>query len=65
METSKGPASTMWGNGSCRPKNSQPRMNGVRKVQVIRQSCFAMKARESAKHLSGNENGFREKKKER
>ena len=31
-------------------------MPGVGKVKVIRQSCFAMEVRESAKHLSGNEN---------
>jgi len=43
-------------NGSCRLKNSEPGMNGVRKAKVVRLCCFAMEARGSAKHLSGNEN---------
>jgi len=46
----------MWENGFFKLKNSQPGMTGVRKVKLTGQSCFAMEARESAKHLSGNEN---------
>ena len=34
-------------------------MTGVVKVKGIRQSCFAMEARGSVKHLSGNKNYFR------
>ena len=50
--------STMWGNGFCKLKNSEAGMKGVGKVKVkvITQSCFAMEIRESAKHLSDNEN---------
>jgi len=38
-------------------------MPGAGKVKVIRQSCFATEARESAKHLSGNENYSRRREK--
>ena len=46
----------MWGNGSCKLKNSEPGMTAVMKVKEIPQSCFAMELQESARHLSGNEN---------
>jgi len=46
----------MWGNGSCKLKNSEAGMTAVVKVRVIRKSCFAMEVRGSARLLSGNEN---------
>ena len=44
----------MWENGSCKPKNSKAGMTATVKVKAIRQSCFVMGLRESARHLSGN-----------
>ena len=49
----------MWGNGSCKLKNSKAGVTAVVKVKVITQSCFAMEPQEPARHLSGNENYFR------
>ena len=49
----------MWGNGSCKLKNSELGMTAVVKVKEITQSCFAMETQESARHLSGNKNYFR------
>ena len=44
----------MWENGSYKLMNSEVGMTGV-KVKVIRQSCFSMEVRGSAKHFLGNE----------
>ena len=44
----------MWGNGYCKLRNLEAGTTGVVKVKVIRQSCFAMEIRESARHSSGN-----------
>ena len=44
----------MWENGSCKLKNSKAGMTAVVKVKAIRQSCFVMGLRESARHLLGN-----------
>ena len=48
--------STMSGNGSCKPRNSEdgaPEMGKVR-AEVIARFYFAMEIRGSVKHLSGN-----------
>ena len=44
----------MWENGSYKLKNSKAGMAAVVKVKAIRQSCFVMEVRGSARHLSGN-----------
>jgi len=49
----------MWGNGSCKLKNSEPGVTAVVRVKTIMQSYFAMELQGPAKHLSGNENYFR------
>ena len=46
----------MWGNGFCKLRNSKTGLTGEVEVKVIRQYCFAMEVRGSAKHLLGNEN---------
>ena len=46
----------MWENGSCKLKNSKAGMTAVAEMEAIRQSCFAMEVRGSARHLSGNGN---------
>jgi len=46
----------MWGNGFCRPRNSEAGITGVVKVKVIRQFCSVMEVRGPGRHLSGNEN---------
>jgi len=46
----------MWGNGSCKLKNSKAGVTAMVRMKEITQSCFAMELQESAKHLSGNEN---------
>ena len=51
----------MWGNGSWKLKNSEPGATAVVKVKEIIQSYFAMEPQGLAKHLSGNENYFRER----
>ena len=51
----------MWGNGSWKLKNLEPGATAVVKVKEIMQSCFAMELQGPAKHLSGNENYFRER----
>jgi len=47
---------TMWGNGFCKLKHSEPGTNGVEKVKIRMQSCFAMGIRESERHSSGINN---------
>ena len=49
----------MWGNGSCKLKNSKAGVTAMAKMKEITQSCFAMEPQESAKHSSGNKNYFR------
>ena len=44
----------MWENGSYKLKNSKAGMTAAVKVKAIRQSCFVMGLRESARHLLGN-----------
>ena len=51
----------MWGNGSCKLKNSEPGVTPAvkEKANAMTQSYFAMELQGPAKHLSGNENYFR------
>ena len=53
IRTSESAASAMWGDGSCKLRNSEVGMTVVVKVKVVRKSCFAMGLLGLARHLSG------------
>ena len=54
IATSKSVVSTMSGNGLWRLRNLEDGVDWVGKVGAMRQFCFAMETRGSARHLFGN-----------